>query len=161
MTSDQATLVALTLYDVDREIRRAAQVVRQEYAVRSSRAKTFAQAFSPLPLSQGGLVIRDVVTRSPPDFVLVASGAVAQFLLSSPVQLILTAKELLSWGGAVLIRVKRRGGLERTVISSSGAIDFKASADGVQLGEVPEGTRIRLIHRLADGTETLMDIERD
>ena len=156
--SDHATPAALTLYTLDRELRRAATVIRNDFAWPGDRFVSINQVFRPMPLSSGGLTIEHVETESPPIFDLAGFGLIAQLLLSDPVQLLITTKELLGWSGRIVIRVKQAFGQEKVVYSSEGVL--LASERGFQIREVPEGTRIRVTHRSSDGTETKFEIDR-
>jgi hypothetical protein len=110
-------------------------------------------------MSEGGLLLSRAEFRSA-DLILASFGAVTQVLLSDPVQLVLTVKELLGWTGKVAVLLKRRFEPEQEVASSTGGFLVHADAEGVSVEEVPEGTRVSVEHRMTDGTVTTIHIDR-
>jgi hypothetical protein len=160
LPTGRATSVALALYDLDRETRRAVRLVESEFRTdTASEDASVWRTFRPIPVSEGGFVLSRAEFRSA-DLILDAFGAVAAFLLSNPVQLTLTVKELLGWSGEMAVRVKRRFDPEQEVVSSTGAFRVQASRRGVSISEVPEGTHVSVEHRMTDGTTTTIHIDR-
>jgi hypothetical protein len=147
------------MYAVDRELRRAVRVVGWEFEPRRE-GRTLALAFPPLPISQGGLSIEETEAGSL-EVLFAAVGAVMQALLSQPVQLAVTVRELLGWAGDLVVVVKRpfedRG---RTVFTTEDRFNLHGGTAGFRIESVPEGTRLVFKHRLADGTETEIEIQR-
>jgi hypothetical protein len=154
-----ATPAALALYAVDREMRRAAQILRSGFQTEHAQ-RSIARTFRPTPVERGGLTIQTTEPGSL-DFLLAAFGAVAHVLLSDPVQVAVTTKELLGWAGRLVITVTRpfrRNPV--TVYESTGRLGVKADSQGIEFDSVPQGTRVVIEHRLRDGTATRIEIER-
>lgn len=84
--TSQATRLGADLVDLDRELRRATVVLAGSMTVRR-------HIPSPLPVSEGGLTIREVDVGST-ETLVEAYGVVRDLLLSHPLQLLLTTQAL-------------------------------------------------------------------
>jgi hypothetical protein len=158
LPTNRATPAALALYALDRETRRATVILQQGFGTDEPR-ETVARTFRPLPVKDGGLALNSAQFASA-DLFLVAFGVVSQALLSNPVQLTLTVKELLGWGRLV-VRVRHPFlDREREAVDLRRGFRVKSNRKGVSVEGVPEGTRVTVEHRLADGTETKIEVDR-
>jgi hypothetical protein len=99
-----ATLVSLRLYDLDRELRRAANLFN---AGLGRSGTPSGKRPSPLPIRQGGLEIQDVRMGSV-DFLLVPFGLLEQVLASQPMAAFLALVDLAERGGHLRAWVRRR-----------------------------------------------------
>lgn len=160
LPDSRATPFALVLYDVDREIRRATTISENEFVAPPNPRKTVARTFPPVNLKDGGLSVETAEVGSI-DVVLAAFGAVEQAVLSDPVRLALTLRELLGWTGRITIRVKRAlGGEQRSIVNEGDSFRVETRDSGVSITDVPEGTRLMVEHELVDGTLTRIQIDR-
>jgi hypothetical protein len=159
LPTPEATPFALTLYGLDRELRRSVRLVESEYRTKRT-ADTIAAAYSPLPVSEGGLAL-DRARAGSLISDLSPYGAVAAFLLSDPVQLVLTVRELLGWTGQVITRVRRAGSPDIDIVGTPDqSVSVRLSKRGVRVDHVPEGTRVKVRHRTRSGAETTVKIDR-
>jgi hypothetical protein len=173
---ERATPVGLMLYKLDLEVRRAMEIVRNEFSA-PPKDQTVWRTFRPMRVRDGGLALAGAEIGSV-DLLLVGFGAVGHVLLSDPVQLALTVKELLGLGRRCVVSVKGRldpapREVWRTEDSrieapeavsreaTPGRIRIRTDLPGVSVEDVPPDTRIRFKHVAIDGTETTIEIERD
>jgi hypothetical protein len=156
-----ATPAALTVYDVDRELRRAVTILRSEFRAETP-YRTVATTFRPLPVRDGGLSIERAEAGSL-DLFFAVSGAVAQALLSDPIQLTLTLRELLAWTGHILVTLGRVSGqpVKPQLVHGSEGIQIETGPDGLRVSGVPEGVSLVVDHTARDGSETHIEIARD
>jgi hypothetical protein len=160
LPTSQASSVALTLYAVDREIRRAVSIVSAEFRPVEI-GTTVWRTFPPIPIRSGGLELRTAEFSSA-HLILQALGDVEDLLLSAPVQLTLTLKELLGWG-RFLVRKRKRDGTETTVMSSEGVIEVSSTGGEIAVRGVqnlPAGATLTVTNRWPDSSETTVVISK-
>ncbi len=133
--------VGADLQELDRELRRAAAIVRDWHEDRPLPR--------PLPVQQGGL---DIETSSAGSFdaVLQAVGAVSLVLLSDPVQLLLTAQALIAEPFSIKAWLKRKPA--DPIGAPTVTLEFPGGAKAT-------GHRIQFRRSYADGSEDLIVVE--
>jgi hypothetical protein len=162
---DQATRAALTLYDIDREARRAVRIIagRGRFeptdwdepviyrTVERARSATPRRLLRPTPLQVGGFRLLHAAEGSA-DFFLDAYGLLASVLLADPVQFALTLKSIFGWPGRVIVR--RLGKRRETLGEYELPSEFDFQDKELRLtGRLYPGSRLELRYKGPDGSE--------
>jgi hypothetical protein len=161
----QATRAALTLYDIDREARRAVRIIagRGRYepgvgeepaiyrTVERARESTPRRLLRPTPIQVGGFRLLRAEEGSA-DFFLDAYGLLASILLADPLQLALTLKSIFGWPTRVLVRSLSRWG--ETTSDYELPEEFEFQDRELRLaGRLYPGSRLELRYKGPDGSE--------
>lgn len=159
----RATSAGLALYQVDKELRRAASLVpatRMSEAVLADDAVA-RRAFRPIRTSHGGLEV-EATEKGSLEFVLHGYGAIEALLLSAPVAAAIALRELLGWAGKIRVLFRPRARDQAVVLyEEEPGVGIHVGPGVVQVdGEIPQDTRIVVTTTLASGDETRVEIER-
>lgn len=128
LSDTRATIAALRLYEVDKELRRVAAIAWQQGETGTLAIPRGGRP-RPIPPSRGGLVIESMQAGSL-EFFLAAGGEVIDVLTSRPTQALLALTSLL--GNSAQLRVW----LRRTLRRGQGQVDRSNKGDGPRgLGE--------------------------
>jgi hypothetical protein len=161
----QASRAALSLYEIDRETRRALQIIagRGRYesqfdeepaiyrVVERARAATPRRLIRPTPIPAGGFVL----VRAEPgsaDFFLDAYGLLSAVLLADPVQFSLTLNSIFGWPARVVIRRALRRGHQWDERDLKEEFEFKGK-DLHLAGRLTPGSRLEFRYKGSDGSE--------
>jgi hypothetical protein len=164
----QASRAALTLYDIDREARRAVRIIvgrgifdpAYDVAgevpvaarlIEQARTTTPRRLLRPAPIRVGGFRLLRAEEGSA-DFFLDAYGLLAAVLLADPVQLALTLKSIFGWPARVVIRRTLRGEHESEDHDLGQWFDF-GDQDLRLAGRLAAGSTLEFRYRRPDGTE--------
>ena len=176
----QATRAALTLYDIDREARRAIRIIAgrgyfeasaddllvaaDEIAVVSrlvegAREATPRRLLRPAPIRLAGFELLHA-ERGSADFFLDAYGMLKALLLADPVQVALALNSIFGWPARVVIRRVLHSGRRRQEHDFQDQFEFKGN-DLRIAGRLSPGSRLELRYRSRDGSELETTFENE
>jgi hypothetical protein len=171
----QATVAALRLYEVDRELRRVVAIGRRQDGAGPLIMRD-GKLPRPIPVSRGGLLINEMAPGSL-NFLLVATGGVMDILASRPTEALLALSELLGKGAKLQVWLHRRqqrtlqraqpardlglGEPDMTLLGGHEGAPEREPAVLRQFGDDFEagGRWIRLTRTYPDGTSDVWEVE--